>query len=214
MFAYATSTTGTPYAVLGETEAPNGRALYGICNTTSTTGLPYAVRGVANVATLGYAVFASGDMAASGVKPFRIDHPQDPLNKYLLHYAAESPFPQNFYAGNVTTDSKGYAWIELPSYFSEINTNLKYQLTVVDTTDSDEFIWAKVVKKAENNRFRIRSNKPGVEVSWEVKADRNDARIQVRRPTDVVEKVGIERGKYQHPEHFGAPTELGMDYQR
>ena len=36
-------------------------------------------------------------MAGSGVKAFRIDHPLDPENKYLLHYCAEGPEPLNVY---------------------------------------------------------------------------------------------------------------------
>ncbi len=234
-FGLATSSTGSTYGLLGqvfssdgigvfgenfadtglgyggrfESDSDFGRGVYGLNNRN--TGVNYGVRGQTDSPD-GYGVFAVGELGATGVKSFRIDHPFDPENKYLLHYAAESPVPQNFYVGNVVTDSKGYAWVELPDYFAEINTNFKYQLTVVDETDSNDFIWAKVVQKIKGDRFRIRTNKPSVEVSWEVKADRNDLYVRAKKIRDVVEKHGLERGKYQHPELYGKPVSLGMDY--
>ena len=200
------SDTGT--AVYGYTTRANAKAIYGFSSDISAGSTPYGVYGFTSAATLGSAVHAQGDMTATGVKPFRIDHPHDPLNKYLFHYASESPFPQNFYNGNVTTDSKGYAWVELPDYFEDINTNFKYQLTVMGET----FAQAIVSKKIAGNRFQIRTNQPNTEVSWMVFADRNDARVQFKRPTDVRDKAGRERGKYQHPEYYGAPASMGVDY--
>ncbi len=212
VFGTATSTTGTTYGGRFETDSINGRGVYGYASATGATDTPYGVRGQASTTTLGYAVYAVGDLGASGVKPFRIDHPLDPANKYLLHYSSESPFPQNFYNGNVTTDSEGYAWVELPEYFAEINTNFKYILTVVDDMDSEAFVQAKISKKIKDNRFQIRTSAPNVEVSWEVKADRNDQRVRYNRPTDVREKSGPEKGKYQHPEYYGLGPDRGMDY--
>ncbi len=205
------SATGVTFGVYGRRDSDSGRGVYGLAS--SLTGTIYGVYGEASTASQGYAVYALGDSATTGTKSFRIDHPFDPENKYLLHYSAESPFPQNFYCGIVTTDRKGYAWVELPDYFAEINTNFKYQLTVVDESDSDQFVWAKVVRKIQGNRFRIRSNMPGVEVSWEVKSDRNDLRVRFSRPTDERQKTGLEKGKYQHPEYYGLPESMGMDYQ-
>ena len=195
-----------------ESQSDDGRGVFGFASDPGG-GFTYGVYGQNSATSPGYGVYANGDSGASGTKSFRIDHPADPENKYLLHYSSESPFPQNFYNGNIVTDSTGYAWVELPDYFAEINTNFKYILTVVDESDSNDFIWAKVVQKIRNNRFRIRTHKPNVEVSWEVKADRNDARIQFRRPVDVQEKTGPERGKYQNPEYYGKPESMGMDYE-
>ncbi len=205
----ATAASGFAYGVRGESASNSGFGVYGIA--TSAGGNTYGVRG-SNTNTSGYGVYSLGDMGASGTKPFRIDHPFDPENRYLLHYAAESPMPQNFYVGNVVTDSKGYAWVELPDYFAEINVNFKYQLTVVDDADSAGFVMAKVSKKIRDGRFQIRTSSPNVEVSWEVKADRNDLYVQKKQPKDVVEKTGLERGKYQHPDLYGMPPERGMDY--
>lgn len=82
--------------------------------------------------------------------------------------------PQNFYSGNAVTGANGYVWIEHPDYFADVNTNIKYQLTLVGTSDSPDFIWARVVQKFASNRFKIKSNKPGVDVFWRVEGVRND----------------------------------------
>ncbi len=208
---WASAATGTTFGGYFTSDSASGRGIHGEATHAGVNSTPYGVLGICSTATMGFAVYASGDTGSSGTKSFRIDHPFDPENKYLLHYSAESPFPQNFYSGNATTDEKGYAWIELPDYFAEINANFKYQLTVVDEADSDRFVWAKVVRKIRGNRFRIRSNMPGVEVSWRVEADRNDLRVRSNRPTDTRPKTGPEKGKYQHPEFYGLPPEMGMN---
>src|SRR5438128_6194715 len=99
-------------------------------------------------------VYGVGNFGATGNKSFRIDHPLDPLNKYLLHYCAEGPEPRNVYQGSVVTDSDGFAWIDLPNYYTEINRDPLYQLTVVDR--SDDFVHAKVAQEIRGNRFQIR----------------------------------------------------------
>lgn len=70
-----------------------GIALYGWA-AASTSGND----GVYGISTSsgGYGLYAVGNTGASGTK-FRIDHPADPENKYLLHYSTESPQPQNFF---------------------------------------------------------------------------------------------------------------------
>jgi hypothetical protein len=158
----------------------------------------------------GYAVYASGNFGASGTKAFRIDHPSDPENRYLLHYSTEGPQPYNVYKGRVTTDAAGYSWIELPAYFEEINRDVDYQLTVIDA--SDDFVLAKVTKEVAGNRFQIRSSRPNVKVCWEVKGVRNDRFLRTYGAPVEVEKGMAERGKYQHPELYGQPPEMGMNH--
>ena len=188
---------------------PTGFAMFGVANSTS--GVNYGAVGQ-TYSPSGWGVYSWGNSGASGVKAFRIDHPTDPENKYLLHYASESPMPQNFYVGNVVTDADGRAWVELPEYFNEINVNFKYQLTVVDGPNSDEgdFVQVKVRQKIKDGSFLIMTSVPNTEVSWRVDADRNDKYVRNRKPQDVVEKQGPERGKYQHPELYGLPPERGM----
>jgi hypothetical protein len=177
----------------------------------SNSGLNFGVQGITD-SPAGYGVYSFGRFGASGTKSFRIDHPLDPENKYLLHYSTESPSPQNFYSGNVTTDSSGYAWVQLPDYFDEINKNFKYQLTVVDDGDSNGFVMAKVSQAIRGNRFQLRTSAPHMTVSWRIEADRNDRYMRNRPSTDEEPKVGYEKGTYQHPEFYGQPKTRGVIY--
>jgi hypothetical protein len=156
-------------------------------------------------------VYSFGKFAASGTKSFRIDHPLDPENKYLNHYCAEGPLPQNVYNGQTVTDASGYAWIDLPAYCQEINKDFLYQLTVIDA--SDDFVMAKVAKSIAGNRFQIRTSKGRVRVSWEVKGTRNDRWMQQNGAPIEQDKPEAELGKYQHPELYGLPKERGTRYQ-
>ena len=62
---------------------------------------------------------------------FKIDHPLDPANKYLYHSFVESPDMKNIYDGNVTTDGSGTAIVTMPAWFEALNTDFRYQLTVI-----------------------------------------------------------------------------------
>lgn len=213
---YATSVSGTGVSGVTTASSGSGIGVYGLSYGETGGAGVYGI-GVGNgKGVYGYhvnvnrtAVFSNGDFVATGAKSFRIDHPHDPTGKYLLHYCSESPMPQNFYNGTAVTDENGYAWVELPDYFGDINTNIKYQLTVID--DSDDFLMAKVTKEVQNSRFQIRTSGPKVKVSWEVKADRNDLRVRYSKPMDVVEKDEFERGTYQRPELYGQPKEMGLE---
>ncbi|HMS57187.1 MAG TPA: hypothetical protein PKA27_17520, partial [Fimbriimonadaceae bacterium] len=197
------------------TSGTDGNGITAVANTGS---LAYGVWGVSDsgVGVVGqnqgggYGVYAIGPLGASGTKTFRIDHPQDPLNKYLLHYSAEGPEPQNIYNGTITTDEQGQAWVELPSYYNDINRDPRIQLTVDD--ESDEFVMVKAVGGVKGNGFRIRTSRGNIKVYWEVKAVRNDAYVQkYGAPVEVNKKEG-EKGKYQHPDLYGAPQEMAMKY--
>ncbi len=212
--------SGTTYGVYGRSASPFGTGVYGL-NTLTDGG--YGVYGEAGginspgygvygkaFTIQGYAVYASGNLGVSGLKQFRIDHPHDPRNKYLVHYCTESPTPQNFYVGNVVTDAKGYGWVQLPDYFEDVNTNFKYLLTVVDDSETTSFVQVKVGKKIKGGRFLIMSSAPYTEVSWRVDADRNDLYVRRMKPKDVVDKAGLEKGTYQHPELYGFGPERGV----
>jgi hypothetical protein len=186
----------------------NGRAVYG--RAAEGTGINYGVYGISSSPS-GYALFANGRSSAS-IKLFRIDHPNDPTGKYLLHYCTESPEPQNVYNDNVITDGNGNATITLPDYFEEINKDPRYALTVINESGTD-FIQVMVVREIQNNQFIIRTSKPFIKVSWEVKAVRNDLWVRTNGAPVEVEKQGLERGKYQHPELYGMPKEMGMNNQ-
>lgn len=157
-----------------------------------------------------YGVFASGRLGASGAKSFRIDHPLDPANKYLMHYCSEGPEPLNIYRGTVTTDSKGYATVRLPDYFEAINIEPTFQLTVVD--EGDDFVLAKVLGRPKGGEFTIRTSQPGCVVDWRVEAKRNDRWVQRYGVPVEVEKPKHELGRYQHPELYDAPASMGTQW--
>ncbi len=206
----ANASTGITYGVVGRSRSTSGVGVRGWASATS--GVTYGVRGQSDSPS-GYGVYFVNRFAGSGTKSFRIDHPFDPENKYLNHYCAEGPEPLNVYTGNVTTDASGEAWVQLPDYFGEISKDFKYQLTVVDDTDSDSFVIAKVARKIRENKFKIRTNAPRIEVAWEVKAVRNDLWVRKYGAPVEADKQGLERGKYQHPELYGKSEQMGMNYQ-
>src|SRR5579863_9924242 len=61
----------------------------------------------------------------------------------------------------------------------------------------------KVASKIQHNTFAIKTDKPGVEVSWMVTGIRQDAWANAHRIPLEVEKGAAEQGHYLHPELFG-----------
>lgn len=160
--------------------------------------------------TSGWAGVFSGNTAVYGTLSktagaFKIDHPLDPVNKYLWHSFVESPDMKNIYDGLVMTNSKGEAWVTLPNWFETLNGDFRYQLTVVDELDTDDFVLVKVAKGIEDNRFKIRSSKPNVRVSWQVTGIRHDPYAERYRIPVEQMKSDEERGHYIHPELYGHP---------
>ncbi|HMS56977.1 MAG TPA: hypothetical protein PKA27_16420 [Fimbriimonadaceae bacterium] len=189
--------------------SPAGVGAYGVANGTGTN---IGLWGITNAAS-GWGVYSDGRLGAT-IKLFCIDHPQDPLNKFLQHYCSEGPEPLNVYTGNVTTDDKGEAWVSLPTYFESINKDFRYTLTVVDDTDSEEFAFAKVARKIREGKFKIRTSVPNIEVTWRVEGVRNDAWVQKHGAPVEVEKPEQYKGKYRHPELYGAPPEMGVHFKK
>jgi hypothetical protein len=151
----------------------------------------------------------SGNLDVQGSKHFKIDHPLDPENKYLLHASVESSEVLNVYSGNVVTDAKGNAIVTLPDWFEAINHDLRYQLTVIG-----QFAQAIVASEAQHNRFTIKTSRPNVKVSWQVTGVRSD-RVMQKHPFRAVEdKPERERGTYLNPELFGKPDERGVEWAR
>jgi hypothetical protein len=187
VYGLATAATGSTYGVYGRVQSVSGVGVYGLAAGTgspigvhgqSTSSSGYGVYGqsgsgigvygtsLTNVGVAGsgatYGVYSYGNLGAAGTKTFRIDHPFDPLNKYLLHYCQEGPEPKNVYDGTVITDENGAATVALPDYFEEINRDARIQLTVDDT--SDDFVMVKSVGGVKNASFVIRTSKPHVKV--------------------------------------------------
>lgn len=170
--------------IVGETNYSNGIAVYGEnYDAIAPLGNGIGVGGVGYYGVVGedtylggvagaYGVFSVGNLGASGLKTFRIDHPTKP-NNYLVHFSMESNEVLNLYRGTVSIDSNGEAVVTLPDYFTEININFSYQLTPVG-----EFANLYIKEKISGNSFTIAGGTPGMEVCWVVYAERNDAWVR------------------------------------
>jgi hypothetical protein len=146
---------------------------------------------------------------SKGGGSFKIDHPLDPEHRYLYHSFVESPDMKNIYDGNVLTDEAGLATVELPDWFEALNRDFRYQLTVIG-----QFAQAIVARKIAGNRFTIRTDKPAVEVSWQVTGIRKDAFAEKYRIPVEEDKAGDEVGTYLYPEAYGLSRERALDTRR
>jgi hypothetical protein len=220
VLGWASASTGATYGVYAQSNSSSGFGVFGLAGSFS--GTTYGVYGRSYTA---YGVYSQGDFGASGTKAFRIDHPDDPANKYLLHYAAESPEVINFYRGTVTLDGAGSAVVELPAYFARINKDATYQLTAmgapmpllhlaeeIDASAMTAGAAAAPGEPAPICSFRIGGGVPGGRVSWRVETVRNDAWVRSRGAPVEVDKIDLEKGTYQHPELYGQPAEMGMNH--
>ena len=137
----------------------------------------------------------TGNLTVSGAisgatKNFKIDHPLDPLNKTLTYTSVESPDMKNIYDGNVTTDANGDAIVTMPNYFEALNRDFRYQLTVIGT-----FAQAIVLEKIKGNTFKIKTDKPNVEVSWQVTGIRHDKFAEDKQTQVEENKSAADKGK-------------------
>ncbi|MEJ2629237.1 MAG: hypothetical protein P8078_11850, partial [bacterium] len=183
-------------------------------------GGAYSVRGFYDASHYGYFgsssyggyvrgnMYVSGTLSKSGGS-FKIDHPLDPDHKYLQHSFVESPDMMNVYNGNVVLDGNGEARIILPDYFEALNRDFRYQLTAVGAPGPDLYI----AQEISGNQFTIAGGKPGTKVSWQVTGVRKDVWAEANRIRVEVEKEGVERGTYIHPELYGLPITARVDYQ-
>jgi hypothetical protein len=138
---------------------------------------------------------------SKGAGSFRIDHPLDPMNKFLQHSFVESPDMLNIYNGEVTLDSKGRAKVHLPAYFGALNRDFRYQLTTVGA-------YAPVFISREINdcTFEIAGGKRGIKVSWQVTGIRSDAYANAHRIQVEVPKDAHDRGHLLYSEPLAAAT--------
>jgi hypothetical protein len=198
-------------------------AIVGNCFSAGAGG--YGVVGATSNSSSAWSVYGFGNLGATGTKSFRIDHPTDPENKYLLHYCAEAPEPQNVYNGNATLDPDGHATVLLPSYFAAINREPRYTLTAIGAPMPMLHIARKIPASdlaagAATNpgetipqvSFEIAGGAPGGEVSWRVDALRNDRWVQRHGAPVEYEKPGHEKGMYQEPDLYDQPAERGMRF--
>jgi len=200
----------------GEAAGAGGAFFGGTSIDTSTggdgvQGFPGSSNGGGATGWAGYfqgSVDITGTLFAE-VKDFKIDHPLDPANKYLVHTSVESSEMMNIYTGNVTTDELGIATITLPDWFQSLNTDYRYQLT---TIGRDAHAW--VSQEVANNQFKISTNASNVKVSWQITAVRQDAYAKANPLVVEEQKPAAEKGFYIHPELFGQSADKQTEWGR
>jgi len=216
--------------VVGESSYIDGYGVYGSNAASVDPGIGVAGVGITGIAgqstnlSLSYGVYSfddggiyqhldvGGNLNVSGYKSFRIDNPNDPENKFLIHFCIESNEILNVYRGVVTLNQDGEATVVLPDYFMKINRNFSYSLTPVGEPAPNLYIKQKI----ENGKFTIAGGKPGQEINWVVYAERNDKYLQANphlRETEPL-KTGRYKGKYAHPELWGQPKTKGILYKK
>ena len=210
---------GSKYGVYGQSSSSIYGRLGNLMGGVYGRGGNWGVRGYQDGSHYGYlgsssyGVYSQGDCHVNGTLTktagsFRIDHPLDPENKYLQHSFVESPDMMNVYNGNVMLDNRGEAVVELPEWFEALNKEFRYQLTAIGAPGPNLYIADKIT----GNQFRIAGGEAGMEVSWQVTGIRKDAFAEANRIQVELQKEGIERGKYQHPEVYGLSIEMRTDY--
>jgi hypothetical protein len=129
---------------------------------------------------------------------FLIDHPIDPANKVLSHAAVKSPDVKNIYDGVATLDANGEATVQLPSWFTALNSDVRYQLTPIGGPAPNLHIASKIA----DNSFKIAGGSNGMEICWQVTGIRHDPWITAHPFVVEQAKAATERGYYVHPEVY------------
>lgn len=200
---YGVTAAAAGYGLQGENTSGSGAGsgVYGVSNTPSGYGV------IGHNSANNNAVHANGDLSASGTKTFKIDHPEDPENKYLKHFSIESDEVLNVYRGIETFNTNGKAIVSLPSYYDAINKNASYQLTPVGAAMPNLYIESEVAEGI----FVIAGGVPGKKVSWQLTAERNDPYLKhYPQEREVEVDKADNRGKYLMPELFNQPKEKGI----
>ena len=109
----------------------------------------------------------------------------------------------------IPTNEQGEATVSFPSWFEALNTDFRYQLTVLE-----QFAQAIVARKIQNHEFIIKTSVPNVEVSWQVTGVRHDAFAMANPLVVEEEKEARLRGFYIHPDLHGAPAERQIEWAR
>ena len=207
--------TATATAVWGRSE--NGRAVVGwahgngtgvqaMSDDTALWAQTGSATGKAGVFFGRVDVYGDLTVTGSGNKSFKIDHPLDPQNRYLLHNAVESSERKNVYDGVETLDEDGAAWVDLPEWFEALNGDFRYQLTAVGGPAPN----LHVAEEIYEHRFKIAGGEEGMKVCWHVTGSRKDPWAAANPFVVEQEKPQEERGRYLQPDLYGAPEEQSV----
>ena len=214
------------HGVFGKTSTGNGvsgESITGLAVAGVTTS-GVAVAGRSN-SPLGYAPYLEGDVRIIGSLlkaggSFKIDHPLDPVNKYLYHSFVESPDMKNIYDGVVVLDDNGEAEIDLPDWFGALNKDFRYQITALGAPGPNLYIATEIPDTTNysssnsninnNSHFKIAGGSSNMKVSWQVTGIRKDPWANAHRIQVEEDKPDKERGYYMYPDLYGQPAEKGI----
>ena len=87
---------------------------------------------------------------------------------------------ENLGSGNVITNENGLASVTLPKLVTDNFSDYRYQLTVIGS-----FNRAIISKEISNQTFEIKTDAPGVKVSWELKGQPNPTLFKRIKNTNV-----------------------------
>jgi hypothetical protein len=163
-----------------------------------------------SVTVLGDVTIGGGLVVEGNKTGFFIDHPLDPVHKYLAHTVIESPELKTMYDGLAILDGKGEAWVLLPDWFDALNRDCRYQLTSIGEPGPNLYI----AQEVSGNRFKIAGGKPRGKVSWQVSGVRHDAYVRKHPFQAEREKTDAEQGYYVNPDAYGQPEEKGIEWAR
>lgn len=203
---YGTGVYGNGYGigVYGQNNSATGIGVSAYGNGTNAFGL-YASG--SNTGISGVAAAVNGNLHVSGSilkggGGFRIDHPQDPENKYLIHSFVEAPKATNIHRGETVLDAKGNATVKLPAYWESANENGLVNLTAVGCAMPGLF-----ASRIVNGTFNIQGGAASQTVNWVVMSDRSDVWAKTYDPGVEVEKSNDKKGLFLNPELHGKTNE-------
>jgi hypothetical protein len=197
---------GKDRGVFGTSDSPNGSGVEGISDFGP------GVKGKCSHPDFGLnragGWFQGGLIVEDGLDirsdlSFRIDHPLDPPNKYLVHTCVESSERKNVYDGVAQLNEDGAVWIELADWFEALNGDFRYQLTAIGDSAPN----LHVAEEISENRFKIAGGEKGMKVCWQVTASRKDPWAEANPYEVEQEKPEEERGHYLYPSPHDAPEE-------
>ncbi len=204
------ATASGSVGVYGETTDDAGVGVSGANTSSNSSGHLGGTHGVFGHATgsnkAGYFdgdALVTGDLhvggtLTAGAKAFRIDHPLAPKDRILNHISVESSEMLTVYSGNLVLGAAGSARVDLPSWFEALNADFRYQLTPIGAPAAGLY----VAREIADNSFVVAGGAPGLKVSWQVTAVRDDPYARTDPVQIEEEKSDAERGRYLHPQAY------------
>ena len=202
--------------VAGVSDHSFGTGVYGQsnANNTQTTGVwGQSTYGVAvyGASANGYAAFWDGAVGQNGPATMpsaavRVDHPEDPEERYLelpLAAAAERTVVLD---GMITLDAAGTAEVRLPAWFARVTERHRYQLTAVGAPAPA----LHVARELDGDTFTVAGGVPGQKISWQITGARRDPWAAAHPFSAEPLKPAAERGTLLHPELYGRPAEAAL----